>query len=103
MNPIRAIVDGLKASRREASLKLEERRKADEEAILLEVSTLERYARLTESLEEARRGFAITTERMTSVLSPDFIQDAARSLDADWGKLSAVVSQASGCRMLAPA
>lgn len=101
INPVRTLIDTIKATRKAASAQEDLQRLAAQEAAQLELVTLETFARLTERLAEAKEGFAITCVRMGEEARKNPVADAAATLDADWKQFGLVISRLASAECLA--
>jgi|ERR1035441_8744569 hypothetical protein len=101
MNPIRELVDRVKGARKDAAAREEEARIAAQQTIALELSTLERYARLTEAVEEAKRAFQVVTGLMEAESQPYTVQMGAKELLDDFTRLPRVVTRLASSQYLA--
>ena len=60
----------------------------------LELSMIEQFARLVEAVEEAKRSFAVTVERMESASEMQGeVKEAAGALHNNWGLLPAIIAR----------
>ena len=100
-NPIRVIVDRVKLSRKEAAEKGEQERLAAQEAVQLELATIEKFARLNEAVIESKRQFEVTFSRMEAESQPYSVQSAAKELCDDWSRLPRVVASLAHSQCLA--
>ena len=101
MNPIRELVDRVKGARKDAAAREEAERLAAQETVRLELSTLERFARLTEAVEESRRAFQVVVSRMEEASRPYSLQMAATELTDDFSRLPRVVNSLASSQCLA--
>src|ERR1017187_2612533 len=100
-NPVRTLVDKLKAARKQSAAQEEAERLAAADAVQVELSTLERYARLVEAVAENKRAFETVTSRMELEAQPYSVQSAAKELCDDWAHLPRVITALSGSQCLA--
>jgi hypothetical protein len=100
LNPIRAMVDLVKLSRKEAAEKTEQERLAAQEAMQWELATLERFARLNEAVVEAKRQMEVVISRMDEAAQQYTVQSAAQELCQDWSKLPRVVASLASSQCL---
>jgi hypothetical protein len=100
MNPIRIIVDRVKAGRKELADKVEQERLAAQEAMQWELATLEKFARLNEAVGEAKRQFDVVVSRMDEAAQPYTVQSAALELCDDWARLPRVVASLASSQCL---
>ena len=101
MNPVRTLVDKLKAARKQSAAQEEAERLAAQEAVQLELSTLERYARLVEAVTERKRAFETVTSRMELEAQPYTVQSAAKTLCDNWAQLPLVINSLSASQCVA--
>src|ERR1035441_6149204 len=98
--PAREIIDRVRASREEASARLAQQRMVEEEAIQLELSTLEQFARLTEAVEEAGQRYQSTISRMDAAAKPYEIKDAARHIYNNTEQLHVIIGKLADAECL---
>jgi hypothetical protein len=100
MNPVRVLVDSLKNKRKEAAVREEAERLAAQEAVQIELSTLERFARLVEAVQEAKRAYQVVVNRMDQECQPYTLQDAGRDLCSDFAHLPRVINSLTASQCL---
>jgi hypothetical protein len=101
MNPIRELVDRVKGTRKQAMAREEAERVAAQNTAQLEISTLERYARLTEAVQEAKRAFGVATDRLEDEARPYTVQMGGAELVDDFTRLPRVVASLASSQCLA--
>lgn len=101
VNPVRAVVDQVRAAREETAAKLNQQRLTEEQAVQLELSTLEQFASLTEAVEEARERCELAIARMDSAAKPYSSHDAARNIYNNTEQLPVIIGKLANADCLA--
>src|ERR1035441_2869672 len=101
VNQTRAVIDRMRASQEEAAAKLEQDRQEANQAVQLELSILEKFASLTEAVEEARQRCELAIAHMDAAAKPYSLHDAARNIYNNTEQLPAIIGRLANADCLA--